>query len=118
LFRYVTRQLITLSFVKIAYAEKFRTNIPINDFFTKATSLALHDVPIANVKYVHDKINQLDAVNISVATVTHDVGAKPFAVKNADKKGLLTISELTKELTEKARDGDFISEEYKGGTFR
>jgi len=92
----------------------------INDFFVKATALAFRDVPMTNVRYApngKDLREQLDSIHISAGTVT-PAGLSPSVVENANQKGLLTISELMKELTEKAYGGDNQLENYKGGTFR
>ncbi|CAG8600220.1 4293_t:CDS:2 [Paraglomus brasilianum] len=100
--------------------EKFRANVAMNDFFVKATALALRDVPMTGVRYApneKDLREQLDSINISAGTPT-PAGISPSVMENANQKGLLTISELMKELTEKAHGRDIQLENYEGGTFR
>ena len=54
--------------------------------------------------------------DISVA-VAIDGGLITPIVKNADNKGLQTISEEMRDLAERARNGRLSPEEFQGGTF-
>ena len=55
-------------------------------------------------------------VDVCVAVATPNGLITPV-VRNADQKGLATISNEVKELAAKARDGKLAPEEYQGGGF-
>lgn len=90
--------------------------ISVNDFVMKAVAIALARFPAANVSWHEDGILQYENVDVSVAVST-DGGLITPIVKNADRKGLATISAEVKELAKKAKEGKLKPEEYQGGTF-
>ncbi|OYQ32714.1 pyruvate dehydrogenase complex dihydrolipoamide acetyltransferase [Niveispirillum lacus] len=90
--------------------------ISVNDFVVKAVAVALAKYPAANVSWHEDGILQYENVDVSVAVST-DGGLITPIVKNADRKGLATISAEVKELAKKAKDGKLKPEEFQGGTF-
>lgn len=90
--------------------------ISVNDFIIRASSLALKKLPAANACWGGDKILQYKDVDISVA-VAIDGGLITPIVRNADQKGLASISNEMKELAGKAKAGKLMPEEYQGGCF-
>jgi pyruvate dehydrogenase E2 component (dihydrolipoamide acetyltransferase) len=96
--------------------EKSGEKISVNDFVVKACALALRKVPEANASWHPDGILRYADVDVSVAVAT-DAGLITPIVKNADRKGLATISAEVKALAAKAKDGKLKPEEYQGGTF-
>jgi pyruvate dehydrogenase E2 component (dihydrolipoamide acetyltransferase) len=90
--------------------------ISVNDFVVKAVAVALAKCPAANVSWHEDGILQYENVDVSVAVST-DGGLITPIVKNADRKGLATISAEVKELAKKAKEGKLKPEEFQGGTF-
>lgn len=90
--------------------------ISVNDLVIKAAALALRKVPACNSSWMNDFIRQYDNVNVNVAVQT-DNGLFVPVIKDADKKGLSTISEEVKILAQKARDNSLKPEDYEGGTF-
>jgi pyruvate dehydrogenase E2 component (dihydrolipoamide acetyltransferase) len=90
--------------------------ISLNDFVIKASALALKKVPAANSSWTEEYIRQYKNIDISVAVQT-DNGLMVPVVKDADKKGLGTISENVKVLAEKARANKLSPAEFQGGTF-
>jgi pyruvate dehydrogenase E2 component (dihydrolipoamide acetyltransferase) len=90
--------------------------ISVNDFVIRAAALALRQVPAANASWSEEAILQWDTVDIAVAVALEDGLITPI-VKNADRKGLLTIANETKDLAERARAGKLKLEEFQGGTF-
>ncbi|CAK9210731.1 unnamed protein product [Sphagnum troendelagicum] len=90
--------------------------ISLNDFVIKAVALALRKVPECNSSWSDDFIRQYHNVNISVAVQTEH-GLMVPVVKDADKKGLSTISEDVKVLAGKARSNTLKPQDYEGGTF-
>jgi pyruvate dehydrogenase E2 component (dihydrolipoamide acetyltransferase) len=90
--------------------------LSVNDMIIKASALALKKVPEANASWTDDAIRMFKEVDVSVAVAT-DGGLITPIIKNADQKGLATISNDMKTLAKKARDGKLKPEEYQGGGF-
>jgi pyruvate dehydrogenase E2 component (dihydrolipoyllysine-residue acetyltransferase) len=90
--------------------------ISVNDFVIRAAALALRRVPAANASWSDDAILEWDAVDIAVAVALDDGLITPI-VKAADRKGLATIAQETRDLVARARAGKLRLEEFQGGTF-
>jgi len=96
--------------------EKSKDKISVNDFVIKAAALTLRSVPSVNASWLDTLIRQYNYVDISVAVST-DTGLITPIVKNADLKGLSTISREVRELATKARENKLQPNEFQGGTF-
>uniref|UniRef100_A0A7N0TYK3 Acetyltransferase component of pyruvate dehydrogenase complex n=1 Tax=Kalanchoe fedtschenkoi TaxID=63787 RepID=A0A7N0TYK3_KALFE len=90
--------------------------LSVNDLVIKAAALALKKVPQCNSSWTNDYIRQYHNVNINVAVQTEN-GLYVPVIKDADKKGLSTISEEVKVLAQKAKGNTLKPEDYEGGTF-
>jgi pyruvate dehydrogenase E2 component (dihydrolipoamide acetyltransferase) len=90
--------------------------ISVNDFVIRAAALALRQVPAANASWSDEAILLWDTVDVAVAVALEDGLITPI-VKNADRKGLATIANETKDLAARARAGKLKLEEFQGGTF-
>ncbi len=90
--------------------------ISVNDFVIRAAALALRQVPAANASWSDEAILRWDTVDIAVAVALDDGLITPI-VKSADRKGLATIANETKDLAARARAGKLKLEEFQGGTF-
>lgn len=90
--------------------------LSVNDFVIKAVALALKKVPEANAMWTDEAILQFNDVDVSIAVAT-DSGLMTPVIRNADQKGLSTISHEMKGLASKARDGKLKPEEFQGGGF-
>lgn len=90
--------------------------ISFNDMVIKATALALKKHPEVNSAWLGDKIRRYNYVNIGVA-VAVDEGLLVPVIRNADKKGLSTISGEVKELAGKAKDKKLQPSDWEGNTF-
>jgi pyruvate dehydrogenase E2 component (dihydrolipoamide acetyltransferase) len=97
-----------------ARSEAYR--ISLNDFVIRAAALALRRVPAANASWSDEAILQWDTVDIAVAVALDDGLITPI-VRQADRKGLLTIANETKDLFARARAGRLKLEDFQGGTF-
>lgn len=93
-----------------------RYKLSVNDFIVKASAQALKEVPEANSAWYGDFIRQNHNADICVAVATPNGLITPI-VKSAQALGLSSISNQTKELAKKARDGKLKPDEYQGGTF-
>jgi len=90
--------------------------LSVNDLIIKSAAVALRRVPAANSVWTDDAILMLETVDISVAVAT-DKGLITPIIRDADTKGLATISTEMKDLAARARDGKLKPEEFQGGGF-
>jgi pyruvate dehydrogenase E2 component (dihydrolipoamide acetyltransferase) len=93
--------------------------LSVNDFVIKALALALRKVPAANRGWGGDKVYQYRDVDIGVAVAIPDGLVTPL-IRQADQKGLATISAEMRDLSARARDPGGMKlkpEEYQGGSF-
>ncbi|MGK9234149.1 pyruvate dehydrogenase complex dihydrolipoamide acetyltransferase [Inquilinus limosus] len=90
--------------------------LSVNDLIIKAAALALRKVPAANASWTDEAMIQYERVDVSVAVATEGGLITPI-IKDADRKGLGTISAEMKDLAARAREGKLKPEEYQGGTF-
>lgn len=92
------------------------TKITINDFFIKASAMALKDSPQMNASWNKDNIIQYSVVDIAVAVALEDGLITPI-VRSADTKSLSQISANVKDLAIRAKSGKLNPNEYQGGGF-
>ena len=90
--------------------------LSVNDFVVRAVALAIRAYPGVNISWTEDAVRQYADVDVCVAVATPNGLITPV-VRNADNKGLATLSNEVKDLAGKARDGKLIPEEYQGGGF-
>ena len=90
--------------------------LSVNDLVIKAAAIALRRVPKANASWTDEGVKLYKSADIAVA-VAIDGGLITPVVRQADYKGMETISSEMKELSARARDGKLGPEEYQGGTF-
>ena len=92
------------------------TKISVNDFIIKASSLALQDVPKANVVWAEDRILQMKASDVAVA-VSVEGGLLTPVIFDSENKSLSNLSSEIKDLASRARDRKLLPSEYQGGSF-
>jgi pyruvate dehydrogenase E2 component (dihydrolipoamide acetyltransferase) len=90
--------------------------ISVNDFIIKASSLALQDIPQANVVWAQDRILQMTASDVAVA-VSVEGGLYTPVIFDSEKKTLSSLSSEIKDLASRARDKKLLPNEYQGGSF-
>jgi len=90
--------------------------LSVNDFVIRAAAAALRKVPAANAAWSDEGVVMFDAVDISVAVAIPGGLITPI-IRNADGKGLATISNEMKGLAARAKEGKLKLEEFQGGTF-
>ena len=91
-------------------------SLSINDFFIRATALALKSSPSANASWGVNETIYYERVDIAVAVAVPG-GLLTPVIKDAGNKGLASISSEMKDLARKAKEGELLPEEYQGGTF-
>ncbi|MFN7113265.1 MAG: pyruvate dehydrogenase complex dihydrolipoamide acetyltransferase [Alphaproteobacteria bacterium] len=89
--------------------------ISVNDFIIKATAVALHKFPAANVSWTDDNIVQYTRADVSVAVATPNGLITPIIV-DAANKSLKVISSDMKDLGARAKEGKLKPQEFQGGT--
>ncbi len=92
--------------------------LSVNDFVVRASALALRKVPECNASWIDGNLRLYNSVDISVAVAIEDGLVTPI-LRNADQKGLSTLSDEVKELAGRARAKPMglTPDEYQGGTF-
>lgn len=98
--------------------------LSVNDFIVRACALAMHEHPYVNSRWV-EKNNQpaievIADVNVGVAIALPEErggGLVVATLRQADRMGLRMISQLTKELADKARGKGLSVEEMSDSTF-
>ncbi|AGO14160.1 AaceriAER364Wp [[Ashbya] aceris (nom. inval.)] len=98
-------------------AGKDQYKLSINDILIKAIAGAAKRVPEANAYWLEDQgvIRLFKNVDVSVAVATPTGLITPI-VKNAESKGLRTISAEIKELGKRAKENKLAPHEFQGGT--
>ncbi|MBX3394111.1 MAG: 2-oxo acid dehydrogenase subunit E2 [Phycisphaerae bacterium] len=92
--------------------------LTITAFMLKAVAGALRQYPSFNASY-DDAAGEMifkDYVHIGIA-VDSPKGLMVPVLRDADRKGLMTISKEMKEIAEKARDFKLAIDDMRGGTF-
>ncbi len=86
------------------------------DILVKMTATALRNYPKINSSITEDSIILHDKVNVGVAVALEDGLIVPV-VRDADRKGLKSITKETKDLISKARTNTLSPDEMSGATF-
>jgi pyruvate dehydrogenase E2 component (dihydrolipoamide acetyltransferase) len=90
--------------------------LSVNDLIIKAAAVALREVPGVNASYTEDGIALYTDIDISVAVAIPDGLITPI-IRQADRKGPVTISREMKDLAARAKSGKLKPEEFQGGGF-
>ena len=90
--------------------------ISLNDMIIRAAALALMEVPEANTSWEGDYTRRFRNADISIA-VAVEGGLITPVIWGAEKMGLAALSQTTKDLAKRARNGQLTSEDYTGGSF-
>jgi pyruvate dehydrogenase E2 component (dihydrolipoamide acetyltransferase) len=90
--------------------------ITVNDFVLKAAVQAAVKVPRVNASFEGDAIVQYADVDLGIAVAIED-GLLTPVIRAAQNKSLHEISELAKDLAQRARNKRMKPEEFQGGTF-
>lgn len=88
----------------------------VNDYFIRATALALMQVPDINVQVHGDEIHRFRNADISVA-VAAEKGLITPVIRAAQTKSVQAISEELREVIGRARAGKLRTGEIEGGSF-
>ena len=92
------------------------SKITVNDFVLKAAVMAAVKVPKVNASFDIDAIVQYADVDLGIAVAIED-GLLTPVIRAAQDKSLREISELAKDLANRARNKRMKPEEFQGGSF-
>ncbi|MDW8398160.1 MAG: 2-oxo acid dehydrogenase subunit E2, partial [Acetobacteraceae bacterium] len=90
--------------------------LSVNDLLIKAAARALRRHPQVNASWTEEGTALYEDVDISVAVAIPEGLITPV-IRQADRKGVVAISQEMKDLAARARAGKLKPEEYQGGGF-
>ncbi len=105
-----------LAELKSAGEDTDTSKITVNDFVLKAAVMAAVKVPKVNASFDNDAIVQYADVDLGLAVAIED-GLLTPVIRAAQNKSLREISELAKDLANRARNKRMKPEEFQGGSF-
>jgi pyruvate dehydrogenase E2 component (dihydrolipoamide acetyltransferase) len=89
--------------------------LSVNDFVMKACAVAVRGFPNLNALYTTRGVELHQKVDMAMA-VALDQGLITPVIRDIGSKGLAAISQESKDLAMRARDGKLQPDEYQGGT--
>ena len=92
------------------------TRIHYNDIVLKATAVALEYCPYMNASLDGDEILLKEEINLGLA-VSLEEGIIVPVIKRANRMAVEKIAKVSRELSQKARDGRLLPDDCTGGTF-
>ena len=98
-----------------AQLEEEGVKLSVNDFVMKACTVALRSYPNLNALYTTRGVELHEKVDMAMA-VALDQGLITPVIRDIGSKGLAAISQESKDLATRARDGKLQPDEYQGGT--
>ena len=102
--------------LKSAGEDTDTSKITVNDFVLKAAVMAAVKIPKVNASFDNDAIVQYADVDLGLAVAIED-GLLTPVIRAAQNKSLREISELAKDLANRARNKRMKPEEFQGGSF-
>ena len=102
--------------LKSAGEDSDTSKITVNDFVLKAAVMAAVKIPKVNASFDNDAIVQYADVDLGIAVAIED-GLLTPVIRAAQDKSLREISELAKDLANRARNKRMKPEEFQGGSF-
>ena len=97
-------------------SDNSEAKISVNDFIVKACASALIKIPALNVQFDGEQITYFNDANISVAVAINDGLITPI-VTQANRKGLIAISNEIRDLATRAKLNRLKPDEFQGGSF-
>ncbi len=90
--------------------------ISVNDFIVKAAALTLRQFPNLNASLDGDAVLRHAQVNVGVAVALED-GLITVVTRDTDRKPIRELSEETRQMVARARQGKVRPEDIEGSTF-
>src|ERR687890_310987 len=95
--------------------EEEGVKLSVNDFVMKACAVALRSYPNLNALYTTRGVELHEKADMAM-DVALDQGLITPVIRDIGSKGLAAISQESKDLATRARDGKLQPDEYQGGT--
>ncbi|MCY1034421.1 pyruvate dehydrogenase complex dihydrolipoamide acetyltransferase [Corallococcus sp. BB11-1] len=96
-------------------AKALDVKVSVNDIIVKAAAIALRRSPKMNVSLQGDQVLHYGTVDVGIAVAIEDGLITPI-IRDADLKGLQTISAESRDMAERARKRALKPAEYTGGS--
>ncbi|RKH65108.1 pyruvate dehydrogenase complex dihydrolipoamide acetyltransferase [Corallococcus llansteffanensis] len=96
-------------------AKALDVKVSVNDIIVKAAAIALRRSPKMNVSLQGDQVLHYGTVDVGIAVAIEDGLITPV-IRDADLKGLQTISAESRDMAERARKRALKPAEYTGGS--
>ncbi len=96
-------------------AKALESKVSVNDIIVKAAAIALRRVPRMNVSLQGDRMLQYHTVDVGIAVAIEEGLITPI-LRDADQKGLASLSAESRDLAERARKKALKPQEYPGGS--
>ena len=90
--------------------------ISVNDMIIRASAMALQKLPDVNGWFEEDGCRYFDTADICMAVAIKGGLITPV-IRSVEKLGLSELSQITKDLASRAREGKLKPKEYTGGGF-
>ena len=90
--------------------------LSVNDFIVKAAALTLRQFPNLNASLEGDQIVRHGGINVGIA-VAVEGGLLTVVVREADQKPIASISQESRTMAERARQGKVRPDDVEGSTF-
>ncbi|MCL6550670.1 MAG: pyruvate dehydrogenase complex dihydrolipoamide acetyltransferase [Acidothermus cellulolyticus] len=100
----------------LSSADPDTAKISLNDLIVKVAAAALRKHPEVNVSYAGEKLLQHKRIHIGVAVAIPDGLIVPV-IRDADTLGIREISQRTRDLATRARQGKLKPDDIGGSTF-
>lgn len=92
------------------------SHLSLVDFILKALACTLKEYPEFNALFEEDAHKLIEEINIGLAVAT-DKGLVVPVIRNVGKKEIFEITQIRKNTTERALQGNLQPEDFEGGTF-
>ncbi|MCP4522169.1 MAG: 2-oxo acid dehydrogenase subunit E2 [Cytophagales bacterium] len=102
---------------KNRFKEEYNTVLTYTPVFIEAVAKALCDYPMMNISVDGTNIIVKKNVNIGMAVALPNGNLIVPVIKNADKLGLVGITEAVNDLARRARNNELKADDLEGGTF-
>ena len=97
--------------------ERQGANLTFTAYFVAASAAAMKAAPSVNGRWLEDRVEIYDDVNVGVGTALGEKGLIVPVIGRAQTLSLLDIARRLTELTEKARGGKLAPADVRNGTF-
>lgn len=91
--------------------------VSINDFFVKATALALIKFPNLNTHFYGDKLVRHKRINIGISVALPNNGLMNVVSKDADRLSLTALARTNREIIDRALENKIKPDDIQGATF-